>query len=345
VFTNSTQNYCGMSALDSCSAAVTSVDWDPGKKIVFYAFAAFPPESQPRLKAITFGINYDPAKFYLLGHGTCADFEIADTGWPGPGTGTGQTWTTTTPASRLVEVYWFAGYAYSESDPDTTSFALIPHPLHQGVFVDDAVPAVEDTIAAYGRLGFGAPGSAPCPSPALGGDSLGPASGGPPQFEELERSQDIALPREGAGLAPGRIWAEGHEITLTADQIRTGSAFDALWELRHSAEADTLLLAGYVYDIRRNGAHPSPRNYEETRAIVRDVLARGAWLLFTHSGQIRESIPSPAASCLDSAIRDIRAGKDLDAVIRDSDRGCSLEFNRWFLRDVARVSSGKDGRR
>jgi hypothetical protein len=163
VFTSDIQNYCGMSALDSCSAAVTSVPWDPGRRIVFHAIAAFPAGSSPRLKVLSFGIDYDPTKFVMAARGTCADFEIPGVGWLAPGTGTSQSWTTGTRTALLTEAYWFAGYEYSEQEgEDSTSVALIPHPVQHGVFVDDAFPSEVDTIAAYGRLGIGRAGSVPC---------------------------------------------------------------------------------------------------------------------------------------------------------------------------------------
>ena len=169
VFTSTIQDYCGMSALDSCSAAVTSVAWDPGKKIVFHAIAAFPPGSSPRLKALSFGIDFDSTKFVLAARGTCADFEIPGVGWPGSGTGTSQSWTTGAQTGPLTEVYWFVGYANSEQVLDSTSVSLIPHPLQHGVFVDDAFPSEVDTVAAYGRLGFGTLGILHC----MGGNQLG----------------------------------------------------------------------------------------------------------------------------------------------------------------------------
>ena len=164
VFTNDMQNPCGHSGLTACSLAVTSVPWDSGKKIVFHAIAAFPSESQPRLKALSFGIDYDPEKFFLVARGTCADFEIPGSGWPAADTGTSQSWTTATQTGLLTEAYWFVGYAYSEQEEDSTSVALIPHPLQHGVFVDDAFPSDVDTIAAYGKLGFGSDGYLPCPA-------------------------------------------------------------------------------------------------------------------------------------------------------------------------------------
>jgi hypothetical protein len=156
VFTSGIQDYCGMSGLDSSSAAVTSVLWDPDEKVVFHVIAAFPPESSPRLKALSFGIDFDSTKFIIAAHGECADFEVPGADWPKPGTGTTESWTTSTQTGLLTECYWFAGYVYSEQEgEDSTSVALIPHPQQGGVFVDDASPAAVDTIAGYGSLGFG----------------------------------------------------------------------------------------------------------------------------------------------------------------------------------------------
>jgi hypothetical protein len=161
-YTSDIQVYCGLSALTACSSAVATLPWASGAPSVFYAIAAFPPSAEPRLKRISFGIEYDSAKFIMLGHGTCADFEIADGGWPAPGTGTGQSWTST-QTELLTEAYWFAGYAYSEQAPDSITFALVPHPTQGGVFADDGSPGTEDSIVDFGVLGLGKPGYLPCP--------------------------------------------------------------------------------------------------------------------------------------------------------------------------------------
>ena len=198
VFTSDIQDYCGMSALDSCAAAVTSVEWDPGKRIVFHVIAAFPVGSSPRLKALSFGIDFDSTKFVLAARGTCADFEIPDGRWPTPGSGTSQSWTTGTQTGLLTEAYWIVGYAYSEQETaDSTSVALIPHPVQHGVFVDDAFPSEVDTIAAYGRLGFGMPGALPCP--AGGGDIVWVTVD---DFDDMDGQSDESEP-------PGD---EGHQL-------------------------------------------------------------------------------------------------------------------------------------
>jgi hypothetical protein len=191
-----------MSALDSCSAAVTSVAWDPGKKIVFHAIAAFPPGSNPRLKALSFGIDYDPTKLTMSARGTCADFEIPGVDWLAPGTGTSQSWTTGAQTGLLTEVYWFAGYANSEQTLDSTSVSLIPHPLQHSVFVDDTFPSEVDTIAGYGRLGFGRAGYRPCPgatedSPPGGagsGEPSGPPDGDGTQIPPTAGSRLLVRP-------------------------------------------------------------------------------------------------------------------------------------------------------
>ena len=225
VFTNDMQNPCGQSALDSCAAAVTSVAWDPGKRIVFHAIAAFPPESSPRLKALSFGIDFDSTKFVLAARGTCADFEIPGNGWPGSGTGTSQSWTTGTQTGLLTEAYWFVGYTYSEQEEDSTSVALIPHPEQHGVFVDDAFPSEVDTIAAYGTLGFGMAGALPCPNGPSdvvwvpnggqadieggegGADPGNPAVDQPPSGEEYgdESEADLTTPDLAVWISPGNM--------------------------------------------------------------------------------------------------------------------------------------------
>lgn len=230
VYTTDTQSWCGQTSLAACSLAVTSVPWQSGTPIVFHAIAAFPPDSQPRLKALSFGIDYDPAKFVLAARGSCADFELPDGGWPAPGTGTAQSWTTATQTNLLTECYWFVGYAYSEQEgEDSTSVALIPHPVQHGVFVDDAFPAEVDTIAGYGRLGFGMAGAVPCPDGGgdvvwildepigdnseepgePGGDSEDP--GEPPDADSPVPLGPEAMPTDQVS-----VWIDGDRVDLGA---------------------------------------------------------------------------------------------------------------------------------
>jgi hypothetical protein len=209
-----------MSALDSCSAAVTSVAWDPGKRIVFHVLAAFPPGSSPRVKGLSFGIDYDPTKLVLDTRGSCADFEVADGTWPAPGTGTAQSWTTGAQTGLLTEAYWLVGYTYSEQEgEDSTLVALIPHPRHHGVFVDDGFPAEVDTVAGYGRLGFGMAGALPCP--AGGGDVVWVPEGGEGQPGGSEPPGD-------EGGSPTEASAPG-DLTFVELTAESDSAYGAAY--------------------------------------------------------------------------------------------------------------------
>ena len=155
VYTDDNEGYCGQSGLTSCEDAVVRAPADPDSIVIFFAVAAFPPNGSPRLKALTFGIEYDAERLVLVDRGSCGGFELADGGWPDPGTGTAlvldEVSTTT-----LTPVYWFAAYAYSFGD--MTSLVLVPHPVEGGAFGDDSVPTQLDDIAGYGAIGFGEPG-------------------------------------------------------------------------------------------------------------------------------------------------------------------------------------------
>ncbi len=209
-YTTGVETYCGQSGVDSCSAIVDSVPWSSGQPVVFFVLAAFPPESSSRLKGISFGVDYDATKFVVMAYGTCADFELPDSDWPDPGSGTAQSWLTT-QTGPLVEAYWMAGYAYSEQSPDTTSFAVVPHPVQGGYFADDSEPREADEIEAYGRLGFGTAGALPCP--IGGGDMVWVPSGG--LDAELEEE-----PEPPVGDGPGGVSVAGDltflELTSTS---------------------------------------------------------------------------------------------------------------------------------
>ncbi len=195
VYTTGTTSYCAQSGLEACSEAVTSVPWDPGTTTVFYVIAAFPDTAQPRLKGLSWGVEWDDAKLVIVDHGSCADFDVADGGWPASGKGIGQSFLDTR-TGLLSELYWFAGYAYGD-ESDSTSFALIPHPLHGGQMVDDAVPAMVDSIAAYGRLGFGNEGHPVCPA------TQDPDS--PPEPDGLETPLPNASEFVSVSIGPGQI--------------------------------------------------------------------------------------------------------------------------------------------
>ena len=157
-------NECGRGSVpDSCGAVVSEIDNATSDSLkVWKVYAAFPPGSSPRLKGLTFGIDYDDSYgdstgVVIRALGPCAQFELPMNGWPADSTGTSILFDTA-QTGLMTECYWFAGYNYY-GNPAT--FALIPHPEQGGYFVDDSKPGQMDPIADYGSLGFGMPGYVP----------------------------------------------------------------------------------------------------------------------------------------------------------------------------------------
>ncbi|MFN8546985.1 MAG: hypothetical protein U0527_03195 [Candidatus Eisenbacteria bacterium] len=143
--------------LDACENARTMVS---GSAVTFWSvLAAFPSGSTPRLRGVSFGVNYSSG-LSVLASGHVPDFGVLDPGWPGSGTGTAVSWNTTR-TDLLTVVYWFSGYSYVSPAPSL--FSLYPHPTQGGFFADDSIPAVLDPIADYGALGFDRAGDLPCP--------------------------------------------------------------------------------------------------------------------------------------------------------------------------------------
>lgn len=149
--------YCPQVVLDRCENADTRHDGT--QSVVFWAMAAFPDGSSPRVSGLTFGILFDGSRLSLLAQGNCADFELGDSNWPASGSGTALTFNVPM-TSTLFAVYWFAAYNYYAPAP--TTFSLSPHPTQGGDFADDSVPALLDPIAGYGVMGFDTDGSVPC---------------------------------------------------------------------------------------------------------------------------------------------------------------------------------------
>ncbi len=157
-YTTDIANYCGLgTAPATCIGADARID--AMTNVVWKVYAAFPENSTPRLKAITFGVNYDDSNIIVSAYGSCADqLELPGPGWPGPNTGTSAVWMNTQTA-LITEVYWFGGYNYGAGG----LFTLIGNPDQGGSFADDSVPSILDPIAAYGSLGFGTDGAPACP--------------------------------------------------------------------------------------------------------------------------------------------------------------------------------------
>lgn len=158
VYCQDTASYCGQAGLASCAATDNSITGSTNK--VFFAIAAFPNGSAPRLAGVTFGVTYDEATVFLVGQGNCANFELTTSGWPGNNSGTALTFNSP-QTGLLTQVYWFAGYNYYSPDPAT--FALRTHPTQGGNFADNSVPAILDPIVGFGVLGFDTEGTTPCP--------------------------------------------------------------------------------------------------------------------------------------------------------------------------------------
>lgn len=159
--TTTTTLDCGTLPLSSCADANASF---PSTEVQFQAavIAAFPENALPRLRGVTFGLDYYPERITLVAVKSCGDFELTDSNWPAPGTGTAVTWDSP-QTTTLTEIYGLLGYCY---DGAPTSLSLIAHPTQGAYFADDTNPAQLDEIAGLGTLGFGQAGTLPCPADA-----------------------------------------------------------------------------------------------------------------------------------------------------------------------------------
>lgn len=159
VYTTDITNYCGLgTAPGACPDGVDTQINAGGVNVVWKVFCAFRQGTEPRLKAVAFGVSYDDSNILVNAFGACAEFELAGAGWPGNNTGTSIVWTTT-QMGLVTEAYWFAGYNYYGPG----LFSLIGNPDQGGNFADDAVPAILDPIAGYGTIGFDTAGVPACP--------------------------------------------------------------------------------------------------------------------------------------------------------------------------------------
>ena len=225
-----------------------SLEFEPEVARVWFAFTSFDPATLPRLKAISCGVWYDSTALLLVAYGPCADFDTKDDRWPRPGTGTAVSWTETRTGA-LNEIYWFAGYTYTGSPTDTTSFCITPHPRQGGAFVDDAVPPNLDQVAAYGRLGFGHSGTIICY------EQLGERGSLPePQIPEL----GIPAREEVGDLEPGHLGFGTAEIILSWDQLRSDATWESFWTLRPGVGCDTLCFQGYRVATYRKARYRDP---------------------------------------------------------------------------------------
>lgn len=164
VYTDTMLDYCAQGTIPAnCESADTQINsW--AHDVVWTIYAAFPGNSSPRMKELSFGIEY-LGMVVVHDSGPCAGTDIPDAGWPATGTGTHLIWDSAR-TDRLVPVYWFAGYEYY-GDPGL--FRLTPHPSLGGQFTDDSAQPEVDEIAGYGSLGFNWDGTLPCPGGPITG--------------------------------------------------------------------------------------------------------------------------------------------------------------------------------
>jgi hypothetical protein len=156
--------------LTDCAHAITQAPASVTNEntVLWYIYAAFPPNAQPRVSVVSFGCQFNSD---LVGINWAAGppgslelrYEpVAGTPWPYPGTGT-LLGLASTMTGIVDEIYCFAGYG-----PQSETFGLGPNPDPHlgGVFADDGTPSLTDPIVSYGSLGFGINGTLSCPPPA-----------------------------------------------------------------------------------------------------------------------------------------------------------------------------------
>jgi hypothetical protein len=148
--------------LTACAAAITTAP--PVDPALWFAYAAFPGCSSPRLKVVTFGCDFDNTQVAIMWTATRPQatqiFYPDQASWPYTGSGVAVGFFDTL-TDQVNEIYVFAGYGYQDAQ-----FCLVPHPdpVIGGSFADDNDPSNLDPIAGYGCLGFGVPGAAACPA-------------------------------------------------------------------------------------------------------------------------------------------------------------------------------------
>ncbi|MCC7144479.1 MAG: hypothetical protein IT349_20470, partial [Candidatus Eisenbacteria bacterium] len=164
VYTTDHSGYCDVpGSPHACSSLDTNLPADPGRAQVWWVMACFPEESQPRVKAVEFGVQYDQQLLGVVDWGECDGFAFLGSDWPASGTGAAIVFAQTR-TERVFPFYWFAGYVYGE---EGFGFRLGEYPGHGGNFADDSSPGMIDPVAGYGVLGFGDhAGYLPCPGDA-----------------------------------------------------------------------------------------------------------------------------------------------------------------------------------
>ena len=151
----------------------------PGTPVSRYwkVYAAFPAGRSPRLKSVgwrtVFTDNAASAYTYVNvtsgvipdedGAGT--DFFIAVDGFPLANEGKiGQSFPTGPRTATVNTLFIFGGFGYNAGGAYAPPTWSVAQKVGDDLFGDDQVPANTDKIMGYGTLGFGAAGTAPCPT-------------------------------------------------------------------------------------------------------------------------------------------------------------------------------------
>lgn len=213
VFSPDGSSYSGQSGIATCEQVVSQTQLGVVPTVIF-AIAAFPTDSSPRISGASFGISYDSELITVLAYGTSADFELPTPDWPAPASGTALTWNAPRTGTA-IELYWFAAYSYEHP----TTMAMAPHPSQDATLADDAIPAVLDTIAVFGALGFGTPGAVPCPNTLVESQTLEgfdiPSPGGPQPYtvQVLDRRTQRPIPFHKVALEESVTWKHCNDAT------------------------------------------------------------------------------------------------------------------------------------
>lgn len=134
-----------------CAARILALDPTSGRgseNVVWWAFVAFPPETDPWLRAVALGHRWAGA-LVVLDYGLGPNMmDVPDPTWPfESGSGVGVAWRDP-QTTHLTEIYWMAGYT-----EEATILELIPHHGQGGAVADDWRNI--EPLIAYGRLGLG----------------------------------------------------------------------------------------------------------------------------------------------------------------------------------------------
>jgi len=219
-YTGSGFDYCGVSPLSDCSQVDSRYD-DPVGTVVWVLYAAFAEVNQPSLRGVEFGVQYEGLA--LADWGSCdGDYEQSMFGWPASGTGTMLTWLDARE-SRMVPVYWFAGYGYASAGRNSYAFSAVPHPIQGGYFGDGSIVPVLDPIAGYGTLGFNKDGEVPCPAPG----TYRVRADGSGDFPTIQEAVAFAAPTSVIELEDGIYRGDGNrDIRLNQAEVTIRSVSD-----------------------------------------------------------------------------------------------------------------------